>query len=417
MNRPAVTLEPLSASLPLLLDRKTKSEQLATGFGHDLAECFCGPSPRQEIVDDDYTLTRWQHPSRHFDPVLHTLGGGSHLSCEGIAIAGAEVLLGVYHRHSHRMGTGHRRGNPGSLCGEDQIRPMIGKDFGQLLTNRCDDFGFDPMVEELIDQDEVSLDPGSLGNSCSQIHEEDRSRPCSGGENRLRLIAMPATNPLDQELPQRRRSARIVLKRLVSLYPDMGTALEYTDAWQLLVSTVLSAQTTDENVNRVTPELFARWPTPEDLAAANPEEVEQVVYSTGFYRQKTKSILALAGDIVANFAGEVPRDLDAMVTLRGVGRKTASVVLAEVWGDPAIAVDTHVNRVARRLGLTANTDPEKIESDLKNLFLKETWAGISMRFIQFGRDVCDARTPRCWDCPLRDRCPYEPKTRRRRVAQ
>lgn len=228
---------------------------------------------------------------------------------------------------------------------------------------------------------------------------------------------MPPKNPLDLPLPQRRRAARVILKRLHKLYPDMGTALDYKDAWELLVSTVLSAQTTDDNVNRVTPVLFAKWPSPEDLAAANPEEVEQVVYSTGFYRQKTKSILALAADIVEKFDGEVPRDMDAMVTLRGVGRKTASVVLAEVWGEPAIAVDTHVTRVAGRLGLTAHTDPTKIEMDLKELYLKETWAGISMRFIQFGRDICDARTPRCWECPLRDRCPYEPKTRRPRDAR
>jgi len=157
--------------------------------------------------------------------------------------------------------------------------------------------------------------------------------------------------------------------------------------------------------------LFAKWPSPNDLAAADPEEVEQVVYSTGFYRQKTKALLAMAADIVEKFDGEVPRDLDAMVTLRGVGRKTASVVLAELWGDPAIAVDTHVRRVSRRLGLTDKSDPTKIEADLKELYLRKTWSGISMRFIQFGRDICDARAPRCWECPLRDRCPHEPKGR------
>ena len=192
----------------------------------------------------------------------------------------------------------------------------------------------------------------------------------------------------------------------------MKTALDYADPWQLLVSTVLSAQTTDENVNKVTPVLFEMWPTPEDLAAADPEAVEQVVYSTGYYRQKTRSILSLAADLVERFDGEVPRDLNKMVTLKGVGRKTASVVLAEVWGDPAIAVDTHVKRVSNRLGLTRNTDPVKIEADLKDLYLKKTWAGISMRFIQFGRDVCDAKKPLCFKCPLRDRCPYEPKSRR-----
>ncbi|MDJ0498294.1 MAG: endonuclease III [Acidimicrobiia bacterium] len=227
---------------------------------------------------------------------------------------------------------------------------------------------------------------------------------------------MGADHAPDKSLSQRRRVARLILKRLTKLYPEIATALAYTDPWQLLVATVLSAQTTDENVNRVTPVLFARWPQPDDLAVASPEEVEEVIYSTGYYRQKTKSLLALAADVVDEFGGNVPRDLDAMVTLRGVGRKTASVVLAEAWGDPAIAVDTHVKRVANRLGLTGNADPGKIESDLKELYLKETWAGISMRFIQFGRDVCDARRPRCWECPLRDRCPFEPKTARPRNA-
>ena len=190
----------------------------------------------------------------------------------------------------------------------------------------------------------------------------------------------------------------------------MATALDYVDPWQLLVATVLSAQTTDENVNRVTPELFAKWPTPEDLAEADPEEVETVVYSTGFYRQKTKSVISLAADLVERYDGKVPADLDEMTTLRGVGRKTASVVLAEAWGIPAIAVDTHVNRVTNRLGLTSSTDPVKIEHELKALYPEHRWAGVSMRIIQFGRDVCDARRPRCWECPLRDRCPWEPKT-------
>lgn len=223
---------------------------------------------------------------------------------------------------------------------------------------------------------------------------------------------MTADNHAAKSLAQQRRNARLILKRLTARYPEMGTALHYQDPWQLIVATVLSAQTTDENVNRVTPVLFAKWPLPEDLAGANPDEVEQVVYSTGYYRQKTKSILALAADVVERFSGEIPRSLDDMVTLRGVGRKTASVVLAEAWGDPAIAVDTHVKRVSNRLSLTDETDPAKIETDLKNLFLRETWSGVSMRMIQFGRDTCDARKPRCWECPIRDRCPYEPKTLR-----
>ena len=218
--------------------------------------------------------------------------------------------------------------------------------------------------------------------------------------------------PTPQPSTSDKRNASTLLNRLKKRYPAIGTALAYDDPWQLLVATVLSAQTTDENVNRVTPVLFAKWPTPEDLANADPEAVETVVYSTGFYRQKTKSIVGLASALVDDFGGEVPRDLEMMTRLPGVGRKTASVVLAEAWGDPAIAVDTHVRRVGNRLGLTTQHDPAKIESDLKALYPKRAWAGISMRLIQFGRDVCDARRPLCFECPLADRCPYPDKTPR-----
>ena len=208
---------------------------------------------------------------------------------------------------------------------------------------------------------------------------------------------------------EEKRNARVILRRLHKRYPEMSTALEYEDPWQLLVVTVLSAQTTDENVNAVAPDLFARFATPHDLAVADPEAVEQLVYSTGFYRQKTKSIISLSADLVERFGGEVPRDLEELVTLRGVGRKTASVVLAEVWDVPAIAVDTHVYRVTHRLGITHGKSADDVERELKALFLRKDWAGVSMRFIQFGRDVCDARRPRCWECPLRDRCAFEPK--------
>ncbi|HET8739822.1 MAG TPA: endonuclease III [Acidimicrobiia bacterium] len=204
--------------------------------------------------------------------------------------------------------------------------------------------------------------------------------------------------------PAERGKARAVLNRLMRRYPEMGTALKYENPWQLLVVTVLSAQTTDENVNRVAPTLFARYPTPEDLAEADPEEVERIIYSTGFYRQKAKAIVSLSQDLVEKHNGEVPMDLDALTKLRGVGRKTASVVLAEVWKLPAIAVDTHVKRVAGRLGLTNNTLPAKIEQDLMALYPPEKWAGISMRFIQFGRDTCHARNPDCGNCELFDLC-------------
>lgn len=186
----------------------------------------------------------------------------------------------------------------------------------------------------------------------------------------------------------------------------MGTALDYDSPWQLLVVTVMSAQTTDENVNRVAPALFERYPTPADLADARPEDVEQIIYSTGFYRQKTNSIISLSQDLVELHDGEVPTDIDELVKLRGVGRKTASVVLAEVWDIPAIAVDTHVRRVTRRLGLTSEADPKKIERDIMALFPESAWSGLSMRFIQFGRDVCTARRPRCGDCELFDLCEW-----------
>jgi len=201
-----------------------------------------------------------------------------------------------------------------------------------------------------------------------------------------------------------RGKARAVLNRLNRRYPEMGTALDYDDAWQLLVVTVLSAQTTDENVNRVAPRLFARYPTPSDLAEANPEDVEEIIFSTGFYRQKTKSIISLAQDLDDLYDGDVPADMGKLTKLRGVGRKTASVVLAEVWDMPAIAVDTHVKRVAGRLGLTAEIDPVKIETDLMALYPEDTWSGISMRFIQFGRDICEAKRPDCGACDLFSLC-------------
>ncbi len=197
-----------------------------------------------------------------------------------------------------------------------------------------------------------------------------------------------------------RGKARAVLNRLTRRYPSAQTALDYASPWELLVSTVLSAQTTDENVNRVTPALFRRWPTAGDLAVASLEEVESVIFSTGFYRQKARSIIELSRDLMERYGGEVPAELEELVTLRGVGRKTASVVLVEAFGVPAIAVDTHVRRVTGRIGLTVQTDPVKIERDLKALYPTKAWGGISMRFIQFGRDICDARSPRCGECEM-----------------
>ena len=207
-----------------------------------------------------------------------------------------------------------------------------------------------------------------------------------------------------------RGHARRIVNKLAVRYPTISTALDYANPFQLLVSTVISAQTTDENVNRATPELFHRWPTAADLADANPDDVETVIFSTGFYRQKTRSIIALSEDLVDKFGGIVPTTLDELVTLKGVGRKTASVVLAEAFDTPAIAVDTHVRRITNRTGMTVESDPVRIEQDLKSLVPLDEWATLSMRIIQYGRDVCDARKPRCWECDIRPLCPYEPKT-------
>ena len=215
----------------------------------------------------------------------------------------------------------------------------------------------------------------------------------------------------DGSVPTRKEKgkARAVWNRLVDRYPEIATALEFQSPWQLLVSTVLSAQTTDENVNKVAPVLFEAYPTPEDLAGAELSRVEEIVFSTGFYRQKAASVVSLAQDLVERFDGEVPADLDALVTLRGVGRKTASVVLAEAFDIPAIAVDTHVKRTTNRIGLVDVQDPVKIEQDLKALYPEDRWAGLSMRFIQFGRDVCVARSPRCFDCEMVPLCDFEDK--------
>jgi endonuclease-3 len=211
--------------------------------------------------------------------------------------------------------------------------------------------------------------------------------------------------PSESAEERKRRAARIV-RRLARTYPDAHCALHYETPFQLLVATILSAQCTDVMVNRVTPDLFARWGTPEKLAAADPEEVEAVVRPTGFYRQKAKSIRSTAQDIMDRFGGEVPRTLEELTTLRGVARKTANVVLGNCFDTPGLTVDTHMSRLNQRLRLTRNTDPVKIERDLMALLPAREWTLYSHRVIQHGREVCDARRPDCAACSLRPECPY-----------
>ena len=189
-------------------------------------------------------------------------------------------------------------------------------------------------------------------------------------------------------------------------YPDADCALHYGTPFQLLVATILSAQCTDEKVNEVTAALFRDYGTPEALAKAPPEEIERIVHPTGFFRQKTKSILATASDITERHGGEVPRTMEGLVALRGVARKTANVVLGVAYGKAVgVVVDTHVKRITNLLGLTKQKDPVKIEREWMALIPQKDWIDISHLLIRHGRGVCVARRPACDHCVLRDRCP------------
>jgi endonuclease-3 len=198
--------------------------------------------------------------------------------------------------------------------------------------------------------------------------------------------------------------AREVARRLAEEYPA-ECALVHRNPYELVVATVLSAQTTDERVNMVTPELFRRWPAPADLAKADPAEVEEVVFPTGFFRNKARSIIGLAQALDERFGGEVPTALDDLVTLPGVGRKTGNVVRSVAFDLPGLPVDTHVGRISRLLGLTTEEDPVKVEHELGALLPPKEWGGFSLRLILHGRKVCIARRPKCGDCLLHDICP------------
>lgn len=202
--------------------------------------------------------------------------------------------------------------------------------------------------------------------------------------------------------------AREAFARLGDVYP--GTAkelceLDHEGAFQLVTATILSAQTTDARVNMVTPELFDRWPTPEALAHAPTTEVEAVLQSTGFYRQKTKAVQGMARMLLDEFGGEVPHSIEELTKLPGVGRKTANVIRSVGLGEPGLPVDTHVLRLSKRLGLTDEVDPVKVERDLCALLPPSDWGLFSERLILHGRRVCDARRPRCDECVLNDFCP------------
>ncbi|MEI5098654.1 endonuclease III [Streptomyces sp. PmtG] len=201
------------------------------------------------------------------------------------------------------------------------------------------------------------------------------------------------------------RQARRINRELADVYPYAHPELDFENPFQLLVATVLSAQTTDLRVNQTTPALFARYPTPEDLAAANPEEIEELIRPTGFFRAKTRSIMGLSAALRDDFGGEVPGRLEDLVKLPGVGRKTAFVVLGNAFGLPGITVDTHFGRLVRRWKWTEETDPDKVEAAVGALFPKSDWTMLSHRVIFHGRRICHARKPACGACPIAPLCP------------
>jgi endonuclease III len=197
-----------------------------------------------------------------------------------------------------------------------------------------------------------------------------------------------------------------VQKRLEKAFPDAKPALHFTNTFELLIAVILSAQTTDVQVNKVTPILFSRYATAADLAKADISEVENIIKSLGFYHNKAKAIVSCSRFLVEEFDGRIPQTLAEMIELPGVGRKSANIVLGQGMGiDSGIAVDTHVKRIAARLGLTAHKDPDKIEADLEKLFPEDRWKRINLVWVLHGRSFCTARKPLCLECPLFDICP------------
>ena len=197
-----------------------------------------------------------------------------------------------------------------------------------------------------------------------------------------------------------------VIKAVKAAYPKAGCSLKHRSVWQLMVATILSAQCTDERVNLTTPNLFKAYPTPKALGVAKQENVEKLIRSCGFYKNKAKNIIAASKMIAENYKGRVPKTMEELTKLPGVARKTANVVLGTGYGiNDGIVVDTHVTRLSNRLGLTKNAEPEKIEKDLMRIVPREEWTNFSHQLIAHGRAVCQARNPKCADCPLKTFCP------------
>src|SRR5512147_2301255 len=209
--------------------------------------------------------------------------------------------------------------------------------------------------------------------------------------------------------PDHRKRLREIAKTLQRTMHNPEMELDHRSPWELLVATILSAQCTDERVNKVTPALFTRYRTAANLAKARLADVEQLIRSTGFFKSKAKNIVACSQTLTERFHGQVPSTMDDLITLPGVGRKTANVVLGTAFDQPAIIVDTHVKRVANRLGLTKSDDPDQIETDLQHLFPPSQWTAASQRLLLHGRYLCTARAPQCHQCPISAHCPWNKK--------
>ena len=262
----------------------------------------------------------------------------------------------------------------------------------------------------------IAVCPGNGRATRSLYHSGEQNRPAGPARLPMKRAVKPKTRAArpaagvkkPKTAEERKRRISTILRRLNQDYPDVECALRHASAWELLAATILSAQCTDKRVNEVTPGLFEKYPTIEDMAAAALGDIEEEIKSTGFFRNKAKSLSGAARRIIADYGGHVPQTMEELLTLPGVARKTANVVLGTWFGKASgVVVDTHVQRISRRLDLTRRDDPKKIEQDLMALLPKKRWILFSHQIIHFGRSVCVARKPRCVECRLRNLC-YAP---------
>jgi endonuclease-3 len=254
----------------------------------------------------------------------------------------------------------------------------------------------------------VRVQPSTKAEVRRTQTSESRPNSINAKKAATPAISTQKTKAYEPVAPQR---VSEILNRVDQLYPDVTCALTHKTAWELLVATILSAQSTDVRVNMVTPELFKKYPTVEDFAKLEPQQLETDIRSTGFFRNKSKSVVGAARKIVSEFGGKVPEDIDELLTLPGVARKTANVVLGTWFGKAeGVVVDTHVHRISRRLELTKNDDPKRIEQDLMRVIPREKWILFSHQVIWHGRKLCFARSPRCAECLLENICHAEDKT-------